>query len=359
MMMDLYQRQRRSGSMRNAGAYGALTAVMLLGYSFGHSAQAQVEIVTVGITNAATDAGFFIADKKGYFRAEGIEIKTTAFASAAGMIAPLGRNQLDVGAGTVSAGLYNAVEQGVQLRIVADKGSVTDKLEYSRLVVRKDHADSGRYKTLADLKGMTIAAASPGSGSESSVNEALKKGGLKYSDVKIVYMGFPQMLAALINKGIDAAQSNEPTLTRGLRDGITVPASKTVIYPGQQTAVVLYSEDFAQKRRGVAQKFIKAYIRAVRDYNDAIAGVKLAGPTADEIITILTESTEIKDRETFASMTPFAVDPNGGVNVEALKNDLVFFRQRGLIGENVSVDKVVDRSFSEEAVRLLGPYKPR
>jgi hypothetical protein len=47
------------------------------------------------------------------------------------------------------------------------------------------------------------------------------------------------------------------------------------------------------------------------------------------------------------------------VNVEALKNDLVFFRQRGLIGENVSVDKVVDRSFSEEAVRLLGPYKPR
>jgi len=122
---------------------------------------------------------------------------------------------------------------------------------------------------------------------------------------------------------------------------------------------VLYSEDFALKRRSVAQNFIKAYVRAVRDYNDAILGDKLAGPTAAEIITILTESTEIKDRETFASMTPFAVDPNGGVNVEALKNDLIFFRERGLIGANVSVDKVVDRSFSEEAVRLLGPYKPR
>src|SRR5262245_30446207 len=208
-----------------------LAAVRAAGLSFGELARAQIETVTVGITSAATDAGFYIADKKGYFRAEGIQIKTTAFASAAGMIAPLGRGQLDVGAGTVSAGLYNAVEQGVQLRIVADKGSVTDKLEYSTLVIRKDHADSGRYKTLADLKGMTIAAAAPGSGSESSVNEALKKGGLKYADIKVVYMGFPQMLAALINKGIDGAQSNEPTLTRGLRDGVTVRANPTVIYP--------------------------------------------------------------------------------------------------------------------------------
>src|SRR5207247_5049428 len=97
------------------------------------------------------------------------------------MIAPLGRGQLDVGAGTVAAGLYNAVEQGVLLRVVADKGSVTDKLEYSTLIIRKDLADSGRYRTLSDLKGMTIAVASPGSGSESSLNEALKKGSLKFA----------------------------------------------------------------------------------------------------------------------------------------------------------------------------------
>ena len=123
--------------------------MLFAGFSVGHLANAQVETVTVGITNAATDAGFFIADKKGYFRAEGIEITTTPFASAAGMVAPLGRGQLDVGAGTVSAGLYNAVEQGVQLRIVADKGSVTDKLEYSTLVVRKD---LGRQRPLQDAR---------------------------------------------------------------------------------------------------------------------------------------------------------------------------------------------------------------
>src|SRR6266849_7509789 len=139
---------------------------LALGAAFATSlsvASAQTP-VGVGLTNTASDAGVFIADKKGYFRSEGLTVTMTPFASAAGMIAPLGRGQLDVGGGTVAAGLYNAVERGINLRIVADKGTVTDKLEYSTLVVRKDLADSGRYKSLADLKGMTIAAASPGSG---------------------------------------------------------------------------------------------------------------------------------------------------------------------------------------------------
>src|SRR5436309_15895512 len=142
---------------RTLGARAALLAVLLSVVAFVPVAQAE-ENISIGITSAATDVGFFIAEKKGYFRAEGIEVKTIPFASAAGMIAPLGRGQLDVGGGTVAAGLYNAVEQGVLLRVVADKGSVTDKLEYSTLVIRKDVVDGGRYKTLSDLKGMTIAA---------------------------------------------------------------------------------------------------------------------------------------------------------------------------------------------------------
>src|SRR5438045_98443 len=122
----------------------AFVSLVFAGLPLGHSAEAQTEKVAVGITNAATDAGFFIADKKGYFRAEGIEITTTPFASAAGMIAPLGRGQLDVGAGTVAAGPYNAVELGVLVRIVADQGSVTDKLQYSRPLDRTDPPASGR-----------------------------------------------------------------------------------------------------------------------------------------------------------------------------------------------------------------------
>jgi NitT/TauT family transport system substrate-binding protein len=272
------------------------------------------------------------------------------------MIAPLGTGDLDVAAGTVAAGLYNAVERGVRMRIVADKGSVAPGFEWSTLLVRKDLVHSGRYKSLSDLKGMTIATAAKGAGSESQLNEALKKGGLSFNDVNVVYLGFPAMQAALANKGIDGCVSAEPTQTQMLRSGLVERASADVIYPGQQAAVVLYSESFAQKRAPVAKKFMLAYLRAARDYNDAVADGSLAGPKASEIVSILVKYTNIKDRAIYETMTPFAVDPDGKLNVSTLRNDLEFYRDRRLVGPNVKVEDVVDLSFAAEAAKELGTY---
>jgi NitT/TauT family transport system substrate-binding protein len=38
------------------------------------------QTITVGTTNAASDAAIFIADRKGYFRAEGLDVKVVASA---------------------------------------------------------------------------------------------------------------------------------------------------------------------------------------------------------------------------------------------------------------------------------------
>ena len=94
---------------KTAGSLFGLGFALIVGLAYAAHAQAQTEKVTIGISNAATDAGFYIADKKGYFREAGIAVNMAAFPSAAKMIAPLGGRELDVGAGTVSAGLYNAV----------------------------------------------------------------------------------------------------------------------------------------------------------------------------------------------------------------------------------------------------------
>jgi NitT/TauT family transport system substrate-binding protein len=272
------------------------------------------------------------------------------------MIAPLGTGQLDVGGGTVAAGLYNGVSRGINLRIVADKGSIKPGYEYSTLVVRKDLVDSGAYKSLRDLKGRKLAAAAQGAGSESSLNEALKKGGLKFSDVDVVHMGFPEMLTALSNRAIDGGITNEPTLSLVQQKGIAVRASDVVIYPDQQTAVLLYSEAFMRDRRALGEKFMVAYVRALREYNAALKDGKLMGPGSEEIIRVLIDRTPVKDPEIYRSMIAFAVNPDGGVNVASLENDLSFFRERGLITDpKVKAADVVDESFVNAALRQLGP----
>ncbi len=340
---------------RAATGAGALLAIAKLAVPGTVTAQ---DVVQVGIPNVATDVGFFLADKNGYFREEGIEVQFNSFPSAANMIAPLGAGQLDVGGGAISAGFFNAVHGGINIRIVADKGSIDDKFEYSTLVIRKDHVDSGRYKELSDLKGMTLAAAAQGANSESQLNIALQKGGLAYEDVNVVFLAYPEMYAALANAAIDGAINNEPTVSRMVRDGVAVRATETPLFPGYQTAVVLYSEGFAEDRRDVAQRFMRAYIRAVRDYNDALTDDGFTGPTADAVISALTEYTAVKEADIYRNMTPFVVNPDGVLGADTLAADLEFFKSRGLVPAEVELAPYIDTSFAEAAVESLGPYTP-
>src|SRR6266542_6644056 len=249
------------------------------------SAASAQEKVRVGIVNSSSDAGFLVAEKKGYFKQEGLEAEFTPFDSAARMIAPLGAGQLDVGGGSPSAGLYNAVGRGIDIKIVADKGSTPPGYGFQPLLVRKDLVDSGRFKSLADLKGMKIAGSAPGSASTSTLNEALKKVGLKYHDVERVFLAFPQHVIALQNKAVDASMTTEPSATRAIKSGAAVRImGDDEIYPNHQLAVVLYAGDFIKNQPDAAKRFMRAYIRAVRDYNDALSSGKIAGPNADEVI---------------------------------------------------------------------------
>lgn len=318
-----------------------------------------VRVASAGI---ASDIGFFLAHKKGYFREEGLAIELAQMANAPAMIGPLGMGQLDVGAGTVAASLYNAAAQKIAIRAVADKGSMRPGYGFSGLLVRKDLVDSGRYKTYADLKGLRLAVGTFGSANASAMNEALKKGGLRWSDAaSIVALQFPQHLIAYQNKAIDASMTNEPTSTTAVQSGLAVrSAGNDEIYPDQQTAVVIYSEQFGRTRPEHALRFMRAYIRAVREYNDALSGGRIAGPNAAEVIAVLTEYTFIKDAAVHRSITPAAIHPDGRMNLAGLRNDLAFFKEQKLIQDPATtVEHILDSRFAEQALKDLGPYRPR
>jgi NitT/TauT family transport system substrate-binding protein len=333
----------------------ALLAVAGLAFAGHATAQAKVKI---GVIGAVSDSAFYIADAKGYFKQEGIDAEIISFPNSAQMIAPLGAGQIDVAAGATAAGLYNSIARGIDIKIVADKGSMPAGKGYMPLLVRKDLVDSGKYKSFKDMKGMKFGSQSPGGAALSTLNEALKKGDVSYKDVSVVYMGHSQLAMALQNKALDAAFDTEPNATRVIQSGSAVRVAEgDAVYPGQQLAVVLYGGAFIKKDPAVARKVMRAYIRAARDYNDAIKGGKLVGPKADEIINILTQATAEKDAAIYKLMTANGCDPNGRVDMASLKRDYQFFKEQGLLTGEVDVDKVVDQSFADAVVKELGPYK--
>jgi NitT/TauT family transport system substrate-binding protein len=192
----------------------------------------------------------------------------------------------------------------------------------------------------------------------STLNTLLKSVGMNYSDVETVDLPLPDHVAALHNKSVDASASVEPAPTLAIKNGDAVLIkSDDEILPNHQIAVLLYSEEFALRQTDVAKRFMRAYIRAVRFYNDALRNGRLDGPTADEVIAILSEATPIKSRDIYKSITPTGMNPDGHVNKASLAYDLAFYREQGLVKGAVDLDEVVDGSFVEATLRELGPYR--
>jgi NitT/TauT family transport system substrate-binding protein len=313
--------------------------------------------VNVGITNVIADVGLFVADKRGYFAAEDIKVRFVPFDAAARMIAPLAAGELEVGGGGISAGLFNAVARGLGIKIVADKSTSAPGLATGALMVRKDLIDAGRYKSPRDLKGRKLAVPAPGTGTSTSIDRLLSTVGLSLKDVDLVYLSFPQMVTAFQNNGIEAGFLAEPSLTAVEASGAAVRIiHDDEMFPNHQIAVTLYSGRFINSNRDGAIRFMRAFLRGTRDYNDVIKDGKLGGPGAEAIIAVLTEYSLIKDPAIYRRIGVHGCDPDGKLNLASLETDLAFFVAQGLIQGKVDVASAIDTSIAEAAVRDLGPY---
>src|SRR5580693_3587842 len=238
-------------------------AATLAGAMLAMSAAARsADSVTVGTGGSASDAPFYIAQDRGYFKDENLDVKLLVLDSGAKVIAPLGTGELDVGSGALSVGFWNALARGVKFRVVADRGHTEKGYYYQSVFMRKELVDSGAMKSLKDLAGKRMGFAAQGVTSLSLLNEAAKSAGFKFEDVIPVYLSFPQQIAALQNKALDGTLLIEPQATIAVNAGYGVRFMDTnEFYPYQQISVIFFSDRFATERKEVAEKFMRAWLR--------------------------------------------------------------------------------------------------
>ncbi len=343
----------------SGGAFVALL-LALLGPSNGFAQPATTATVKLGVNDLISDAPFYMAQRKGFFAQQGIVVESVHFDTGSQMIPALATGQLDVGAGALSVGLFNAAVRGINLKIVADKARVGPNYTYVPIIVRKDLIDSGQVKTYADLKGLRIAEAGKWGTQASTINEALKKGGLTYNDVQHVWnLANPQHVTALANKAIDAALNTEPFPTIATKMGVAVRFSTAEIYPNQEIALLFYGGNFIKERPEVATKFMIAYLQGVRFYNDALVDGRFTGPAAPEVIDIITRDSTVKDKALFADMIANGCNPDGYVNLDSINKDIAFYKWQGVLEGNITAQDATDHSFVDRALAVLGPYKPK
>src|SRR4051794_6269806 len=316
------------------------------------AAPARLDTVRIGTVGSASDAVFYWEQERGYLREQGLDLEATVFNGAQLMIPPLGADQLDIGAGGPGPGLFNAILRGVNVRIVADRSRAAPGTRFNCLAVRKSLLDSGAVRGFADLKGRVFAENVPAVLTTSLVERELQRAGVSLQDVTSTTLSFPDMVTGFANDVVDFGVLTEPYITLGEQRGVSQcwkPTSE--MGPNFQIAVILYGPVFAEQRADVASRFMVAHLRALRDYQRAFFG---DGQDRAEFVEIMGRVSGVSDRALLERMEPTWADPNGGVNVESLRDVQRWYVGRGEQSGEVDFDRVVDLSFVDYALTHLG-----
>jgi len=331
-----------------------VAALALWGVTAAAQGQGGKTTVKVGVTDRPDNAALYLAYRRGYFDQQGLSLEFVGGGNAGQDFVPaLGLNQVQVAAGSPSAGLFNALNRGIVIRIVADWAHVGagDDATFA-LVARSDLLDSGAIKTLADLKGKTIAVGpNHGSVNDILIAEALKKGGLALGDANLVLMGFADGIAGLTSHRLDGALMIEPLVTMVEGKGIAkVLASAGAVIPGAELAALYYSPEFARDK-DAATRYMVAYLHGKRDFDDAFHGNK----DREAAIAILAQDLPRVPPEIWRTSRPNVCDLNGEVNVANIIAQAEFYKKDGEItGPIPDIAKFVDMQFAQGAVKVLG-----
>jgi NitT/TauT family transport system substrate-binding protein len=290
-----------------------------------------------------------IARAEGYFRTQGLDIELVTFPESNEATPALIRGEIDVVAGMIKVGDFNAIARGASLRLVADKGHFeAGPCVPAAFVARRGFVADGSPDRPEHLRGARVAAR-PLSFVEYLLEILLGRMGLSLADLKLIRIPETMIGQAISNDSLDAGELTEPDLTRALKSGrVVVWKSVQEIYPGAQLAAVYFGPSLLNKNRDAGRRFMIAYLQGVRQYNLGRT------PRNVEIVSKETGLDPALVQET--CWQPIRGD--GRINVESVLDFQRWAVRRGVLDALLPPEKFWDPSFVDEANRILGPPVP-
>jgi NitT/TauT family transport system substrate-binding protein len=305
----------------------------------------------VAFFGVVPDGAYAIGQQRGYFAAEGITIETTRFSSSTDALPAISQGEIDIYGASPNPALFNAIGRGVDIRVLGPISTTAPGRDPNGVIVRKDLIDSGRYKTLSDLKGMKIAVGTAFSTSNYALKAAVEKGGLSLKDMDVSAIGVPNILPALANKAVDAAASTEPSLTQAEQQGIgTVVARLLDVAPpekaGAGNGVLVASPSFLTKP-GV-DRFMIAWVRSEIELDAALSSSDKQ--VQDATVKLLNEH----GVNVAVGVQQGIFPPQAERSTVGLQALLDWYREDGAVTTSIDVNTVANYELLGRAYQRLG-----
>jgi NitT/TauT family transport system substrate-binding protein len=212
-----------------------------------------------------------IAERKGFFKEEGLEVEINDLAGGARSLQSLVGGSVDVVTGAYEHTIRMQAK-GQDIRAVVELG----RFPAIVIAVRKEKA--GQIKSAADFKGAKIGVTAPGSSTALTAQYAMVKAGLKPTDAAYVGVGGGAGAVAAMKKGeIDLISHLDPVIAKLEADGdiqvlidTRTEAGTRALFGGSNPAAVLYTkQDFIEKNPNTSQRLVNAFMKSLKWVNAA------------------------------------------------------------------------------------------
>jgi NitT/TauT family transport system substrate-binding protein len=213
-------------------------------------ASAEPVTLRVGYNLWVGSAGTYIAEKKGYFKDAGLDVKFIEFPNPTESTQALLTGNVDISGTTLdTAVMVKSTEQpGQDLKFF----HIVDQSFGADGIVSKDSITS-----IADLKGKTVAV-TIGAVNHFLLSHALQQAGVKESDVNLTNVSPEQTGPLFLTGKVDAAVTWEPYLSEAKSKG------GKILYSTKDAPDLIIDGDMA------SQKLITEHGDALRKYTEAI-----------------------------------------------------------------------------------------
>lgn len=346
----------RRKHLKALGSMAGLAAVPAIGLN-GASARAQaLEKTKVSIAVGGKASFYYlplsIAEFKGFYKAEGLDVEISDFAGGSRALAAVVGGSADVVSGAYEHTI-NLQQKGQMFQAFVLQGRAP------QMAIGVSSKTMAGYKSVADLKGKKIGVSAPGSSTNMMVSYMLANAGLKASDVSFVGVGTGAGAVTALRSGqIDAISNVEPVMTmlqqsgdiRIVADMRTMKGTQDFL-GGPMPAACLYAPlTFVQKYPNTAQALASAIIRANR-------WIESVGPS--ELIRTVPESYLLGDRgiylATFNAIRD-SISRDGLIPDEGSKTALKLLEASTPKWDKTKVDlaKTYTNEFAKKALAKLG-----
>jgi NitT/TauT family transport system substrate-binding protein len=301
------------------------------------------QVLQYGYNPILAGAAMYIAQDRGYFAEQGLDVQFVPFDSGALAIAPVSAGQIDVAAAVLSPSFFNALARDVDLKVVA----TLSLLGENTLLVRKSLWDSGEVQVATDLRGRRVSFNVEGSPADYVLRNMLLKFGITLQDVEVQRVSNSDLAAALANGAVDAGTASDPLPLQMETRGIAVRllSSRTLI-ERQTSSILVAGPSMLARGADTNTRFLVGFLKGVRDW---VAASRDEHVTDPELLELLSKWTRVAPEIITQVVAPQA-EPEGRLDLADMNRQQDFWVQDGLVPVRANLERFVEHQYLDAAL---------